>query len=370
MQITRGKIPGAQKVLIYGPEGIGKSTLASRFPDPLYIDTEGSTRHMDVRRLPAPESWTMLMEQVAYVIANPTSCKTLVIDTADWAEALCIHHVCAKARVGGIEDFGYGKGYTYLAEEFGNLLNRLSDVVERGIHVVLTAHSHIRKFEQPDEAAAYDRWELKLQKKTAPMVREWCDAVLFVNYKTIVVKSEDTKKAKGAGGRERVLYTTHAAAWDAKNRWNLPDEVPVGDGKALPKAIADALAAHGPQAKATPEAARPQAPKPTAVVETDTPKPDAVVEVEVTPDALATGAPEPRLKALYDLMALGGATEADVRAAVASPSATKPGYFPLQTEITAYPQDFVDGVLVASWPKVLTRINELKELASAEVPFE
>jgi len=242
VQITRGKIPGAQKVLIYGPEGIGKSTLASRFPDPLYIDTEGSTRHMDVRRLPAPESWTMLMEQVAYVIANPTSCKTLVIDTADWAEELCIHHVCAKARVDGLEDFGYGRGYRYIAEEFGRLLNRLSDVVERGIHVVLTAHSHIRKFEQPDEAAAYDRWELKLQKKTAPMVREWCDAVLFANYKTIAVKSEDTKKAKGAGGRERILYTTHAAAWDAKNRWGLPDEVPVGDGKALPKAIAEAIA--------------------------------------------------------------------------------------------------------------------------------
>ena len=87
MQITRGKQPGAQKVVLYGPEGIGKSTFASKFPDPVFIDTEGSTRHLDVARLPKPSSWNLLMSAVKYVRDNPSVCKTLVIDTLDWAEA-------------------------------------------------------------------------------------------------------------------------------------------------------------------------------------------------------------------------------------------------------------------------------------------
>lgn len=123
MEITRGKIASAQKIVIYGPEGIGKSTFASQFPDPVFIDTEGSTKHMDVARFPKPSSWTMLLEEVKQVRDCPSCCKTLVIDTADWAEQLCINHVCGKAKKSGIEDFGYGKGYIYVAEEFGKLLN-------------------------------------------------------------------------------------------------------------------------------------------------------------------------------------------------------------------------------------------------------
>ena len=100
----------------------------------------------------------MLIEQVKYVKNNPNICKTLVIDTADWAELLCIDDICARFKKGGIEEFGYGKGYVYLAEEFGRLLNLLEDLIETGINVVLTAHAQMRKFEQPDEMGAYDRW--------------------------------------------------------------------------------------------------------------------------------------------------------------------------------------------------------------------
>ena len=90
MEITKGKIPCAKKTVIYGPEGIGKSTFASKFPDPVFIDTEGSTKDMDVARLPAPSSWSMVLEEVRYVIQNPSICKTLVIDTADCAAQLYV----------------------------------------------------------------------------------------------------------------------------------------------------------------------------------------------------------------------------------------------------------------------------------------
>lgn len=229
MNITRGKQARAQRVIIYGTEGIGKSTLAAQFPEPLFIDTEGSTSNMDVARMDKPDSWEMLLNQIAFVKANPTVCKTLIVDTIDWAEALAIESVCTLYGKTGIEEFGYGNGYTYVREEFGRFLNKLQEIVDLGIHVVLTAHSQIRKFEQPDEFGSYDRYELKLGKKTAsqtaPLIKEWGDMVLFCNYKTIVMKNE-SKKNKAQGG-QRVMYTTHTPSWDAKNRFGLKEELPM-----------------------------------------------------------------------------------------------------------------------------------------------
>ena len=106
MEIIRGKIPCAKKVVIYGPEGIGKSTFASQFPDPVFIDTEGSTNSMDVARLPKASSWQMILQQVDYVRTHPEVCKTLVIDTIAWAEAMCVQHICDSLRKNGIEEFG------------------------------------------------------------------------------------------------------------------------------------------------------------------------------------------------------------------------------------------------------------------------
>lgn len=115
MEIITGKQATALKIVVYGPEGIGKSTFASKFPRPVFIDTEGSTKHMEVARTPRPTSWAMLMEQVRYFRDRPGEYGTLVIDTADWAEQLCITDLCARSKKPGIEDFGYGKGYRLLA---------------------------------------------------------------------------------------------------------------------------------------------------------------------------------------------------------------------------------------------------------------
>lgn len=360
MNITSGKIPSAQKVVIYGPEGIGKSQLAALFPDPLFVDVEGSTKHLDVKRLDTPASWTMLMEELAWVQLNPQSCRTLVIDTADWAEQLCVSHVCAVAHVSGIEDFGYGKGYTYLSEEFGNLLNRLSDVVDAGVNVVLTAHTAIRKFEQPDEAAAYDRWELKLGKKTAPLLKEWSDMVLFANYQTFAVTDAKTKKAKAAGGK-RVLFTSHTPAFDAKNRHELPAEIPFEGIKALPAELAAAVPAI--EMTATP------APK-TIAETTDFQATTVDQHNDAATVAKAIGALRgedvdgPDLAKLHQLMEASDVTEADVRAIVAAK-----GYFPVTTPLAKYPADFIEGVLVGAWTQVLAGINAARQTELDSVPF-
>ena len=122
--VTAGVQDSPVKTVLYGPEGIGKSTFASHFPDPVFIDTEGGTKRLNVKRLPQPTSWAMLLDEVAEVRKGSVPCGTLVIDTADWAERLCIQAVCAKAKVNGIEDFGYGKGYTYVRKSSASCWTR------------------------------------------------------------------------------------------------------------------------------------------------------------------------------------------------------------------------------------------------------
>ena len=98
MKITSGKVIRPQKVVIYGSEGIGKTSMAARFPNPLFIDTEGGTAQLDVRRIEKPSSFAELISVVKEVAANPTLCKTLILDTADWAELSCIVDLCAKYK--------------------------------------------------------------------------------------------------------------------------------------------------------------------------------------------------------------------------------------------------------------------------------
>lgn len=224
MNIIKGKLTRAYRIVIAGVEGIGKTTFASKAPDPLFIDLEGGSDFMDVARVEPPKDWKELLEIIDEVVADPTICKTLVIDTGDKAEMYCIAHICEKFKKNGLEDFGYGKGYTYLKEEYVNLLQKLDKVVAAGINVIINAHVALRKFEQPDEQGAYDRYELKMSKQVAPLVKEWTDIMLFANYKLFVNKGEGMDKNKVSGGK-RVMYATHHPCWDAKNRHGLPDEM-------------------------------------------------------------------------------------------------------------------------------------------------
>ena len=372
MQITRGKRARAQKVVIYGPEGIGKSSFASQFPDPVFIDTEGSTDNMDVARLDKPTSWTMLVNEIAFIKANPTECKTLIVDTVDWAEQLAVAHVCSQHGKQGIEDFGWGKGYTYVQEEIGRFLNALSDLVDMGINVVLTAHAQIKKFEQPDEMGSYDRYELKLGQKTgsktAPLVKEWADMVLFANYKTLVMTTDNGKK-KAQGG-ERVMYTNHRPAWDAKNRHGLPDEMPfnyagiahifVGQQQA-PQPQVEQFQTVTPE----PQQTAPQAPEPIQEelpldmsTVGEAPQNEGPVEQQVVPAQYHASLP----KSLTDLISQNNVTEEELQKV-----AYIRGHFPLGTPIENFPPDYWD-MIVSHWQATMEVIqNQVR--ADPELPF-
>jgi hypothetical protein len=247
LQILTGRIARPQKAVVFGPEGIGKSTLAAQFPAPVFLDTESGTHHLDVARLPAPKSWDDVTKSITALATEPHEFKTLVIDTVDWLEKLLAEHVCKLANKASIEDFGYGKGYIVLAEEFAKFLASLEPLLRRGIHILLLAHTKIVKFEQPEAAGAYDRYELKLTKQVGPLVKEWCDVLLFANYFTKVAENDSGRK-RGVGGRERKLYTTHSAAWDAKNRHGFDEVLPFEFAAIAPAFGASAPAAQAPAA--------------------------------------------------------------------------------------------------------------------------
>ena len=299
LKISTGRISRAVKCVVYGSEGIGKSTFASHFPDPLFIDTEGGTAQMDVRRVAAPQNWGELLADIMEVAATPDLCRTLVVDTADWAESLAVAHVCLKNNVKNIESFGYGKGYTYLAEEWQRFLSACDTCITHGINVVVVAHAKMRKQELPDETGAFDRWEMKLSRQVAPLLKEWADLLLFLNYKTTVVTTENNSR-KAQGGR-RVMYATHHPCWDAKNRFGLPDEMPLDFGQI----------AHIFQA------------------------------------------PEKPVETLRRLMAGAGITEDDLRALVASK-----GHYSADVGIDEYPESFITGWCLKYFENIVETIKE------------
>lgn len=358
MEVISGKIEKAKKVVLYGPEGIGKSSLAMQFPKPIFIDTEGSTTELTVDRLPKPTSWTMLHQQVDWVMQQVGRFESLVIDTIDWAEMFCIESVCSSHNKKGIEDFGYGNGYVYVKEEFGRFLNKLSDVIDVGINVILTAHSQIVKFEQPDEMGAYDRYQLKLGKKTssqtAPLVKEWADMVLFMNYKTFSVAVDDKGKKHKAQGGTRTIYATHHPAWDAKNRHGLPDEFPMDYAN-----IAH-IFNKAPQTPAAPmQSTQPIVPVEQPVTQQIQPQTQVQPETASTPP-VQTSAPttlDPAIPpSLRDLMAGSGVSEEEIQVVV-----SQKGYYPMETPIVNYDSSFIEGVLVGAWQQVYGMVEDFRK---------
>lgn len=369
-EITRGKQNKALRCLIYGVEGVGKTTLAAQFPDPLFIDCEGGIDFMDdVARFPRPTSWQQLILEVQQVIQDPSCCKTLIIDTIDWAEAKAIEQICAAYQVKGIEDFGWSKGYTYLHEEIGRLLNLLNDVRDKGINVVLTAHMNIRTVTLPDEQGSYDRYELKLKSakngNNCQLVKEWADMVLFLNFKQFVVEDSKTKKSKVTGGRQRVMYANHTAAWDAKNRFGLPDELPL-DFKAIAHLFTHVKTSEekvkelfGPsQVEVVTE--QKTEPKPAETI--PTPAEAAANPTQYLWQPVPYTATEKeemsRLpKALQDLMRANMVHPDEIQKAVSDK-----GYFPRDMDIDKYAPDFIQGCLIGAWPSVLKMIQDDRDL--------
>lgn len=354
MNITKGIISKPVKVCVYGVEGIGKTTFASQFPEPLFFDLDKGSAQLDVSRVTDITSWPLLLNGIKEIYDNPTICKTLVIDTADAAERMCIDYICGKFNKKGIEDFGYGAGYTYLTEEFARFLVQLDACIGQGINVVVLAHAVLKTVTLPEEMGTYDHWELKLSSKTtnkvAPLVKEWADLLLFANYKTILI--EDGTRKKAAGGK-RIMYTTHTTFADAKNRFSLAEELPF-DYNEIARLIPNGTA---PGVKPMQEKKQDTKRKTVKKSEPESTVPVQNTDIPATSTAKKTV--NPVLQKVYDLMKQEHITEEQIRKAVAMK-----GYFPEDMPMKDYPADFIDGVLIGAWEQIKTFI-----LNNISVPF-
>jgi hypothetical protein len=231
--IKIGPVTRAQRITIYGPNGIGKSTLAAAFPDPLFLDTEDGSTHLNVARIQAsePETFFDALRQLAN---EEHRYQTLVVDTGDGSEKHLRYRICKRHKMAGIEDFGYGRGWTYLREEFDLFLTGCLDrFIRQGIHVVVVGHSTVKRVQPPGLGDSYDRFELKIDMVNSNRLKEWSDAVLFINWDTRVVENTEGRR-RGVGGRDRVIYTQHSASYDAKNRVGLPEKVKCQFAELLP----------------------------------------------------------------------------------------------------------------------------------------
>lgn len=351
MNIVKGKLPHPVKCVLYGPEGIGKTTFASRWPRPLFLDFEGGTGRLEVDRI-VVKSFPELEQVMVGIASDHGDYRTLVFDTADWLDRMVSAAVCDAAGKKGIEDFGYGKGFTYLGEKWSSFLDRLNRFSESsGMHVLFLAHAMLRKFEQPDEAGAYDRWELKCCKTVSPLLKEWADALLFANYKTIVT-ANDGGKAKAVGGK-RVVYTSHHPCWDAKNRFNLPPELSLEPDKLAPElaaAIRENMTVAPPTAPAKPEAETERKPEPPAAT-----PPPAPPSPPAPPAPAADPEKEEALRKLNTLMEMGGIHPSELAAEVA-----RKGVCPADTPIEQYNVATLKRI-VSGWDTIKNNIMQHKE---------
>lgn len=235
IQKTTGKPP---RILIYGPQKIGKSSFGALADRPIFIQTEDGLDAINVDCFPLTtltdnggQGFKGVMNNLESLLKEPHDFGTVVIDSLDWFEPMVWEQACRETGKGHIEEIGggYGKGFSYaldLWREYITALEKLRE--ERGMTIIQIAHAQIRKFENP-ETDIYDRYEIKLHKSAGSLMMEHSDIIIFANYYVGVKKEEKTMSKEGrkraVGTGERILYTEERPAFMAGNRYSLPSEI-------------------------------------------------------------------------------------------------------------------------------------------------
>lgn len=218
------------RIVLHGPHGVGKTTFGARAPAPIVLPTEEGLGRLQVPHFPLLRTYDQVMEAIGVLYQEEHGYSTAVLDSVDWMESLVWAKTCAREGWDNIEAPGYGKGYVAAESEWRELLEGLNALrMERGMAIILIAHSDIRRFNAPD-TEPYDRYQIKLQARAAARVEEWADCVLFANFRTYTTHTKvefDKKVTRGTGTGERVLYTEERPAFKAKNRYALPPELPL-----------------------------------------------------------------------------------------------------------------------------------------------
>ena len=227
----------APRVLIYGSHGLGKTTFGAGAPSPIFILTEDGLGSIKSEHFPLATAFQHVLDAISSLYSEDHKFQTVVLDSLDWLDNLIWLDINAKHDQ---KDLAYGKGAMIAAEYWRNLLEGLNALRDnKNMAVILIAHSEIKRFDSP-EVEPYDRYQPKLQARSSALVQEWCDAVLFANFKTIVKKDDvgfNKTVSRGITTGERLIYTTEKPAYLAKNRFGLPESIPL-EWSAFAEAIA------------------------------------------------------------------------------------------------------------------------------------
>ena len=216
------------RIILYGLHGLGKSTLGSKAPSPIFLPTEDGLGEIDVPHFPLITAYDEFIDDLSMLVTEDHDYKACVVDTLDWLEQLIWKKVCEEQDppVESIEYIGYAKGYIFALKHWDKILRGLDALRKKGMIILLLAHNEIKTFSPPD-GENYDRYQIKLHHKAANKLQEWADAVLFATYKVYVNKaSPKAQKGKAIGSGERIIYTEERPAWKAKNRYSMPFEIP------------------------------------------------------------------------------------------------------------------------------------------------
>ncbi|HWJ89056.1 MAG TPA: ATP-binding protein [Pelagibacterium sp.] len=231
---TRSNNP--PRTVIYGVDGVGKTSLAAEFPGPvIYLPTEGETPPSDVE-LTTPgvvESFHGLLDIFGELLTEEHDFRTVVVDSLDGLEPLIWKATCARLGVESIEAVGYGRGYIEADAEWTEYLQAVSALSRAGIYVVQLAHPEIIRFDSPT-SDPYSRYTIKLHRRANALVREQADIVAFVNYRISLKEKEvgfNKKVSRAEGGNERLVHLNEKPGFVAKNRHSMPDSIPFKKGQ-------------------------------------------------------------------------------------------------------------------------------------------
>jgi hypothetical protein len=238
--VVSGRQTGAQRLLVYGPGGVGKTELCTLAPKPIILDLENGSRKFDVARVEGIETFNDVRSWLASDECTPFD--SVWIDTGTKLEELGLAHIIATVphekpgvKITGIESYGFGKGYRHLYEVMSLVLQDCDRLIRKGKHVGIIAHSCTNEAPNPT-GENWLRYEPRLQHpKKENSVRErvfgWADHALFVGYDVAA-----TKDGKGVGSGTRTIYTSELPSHIAKTRGafsaneEVPASMPYGKG--------------------------------------------------------------------------------------------------------------------------------------------
>lgn len=226
------------RIMVYGVEGVGKSTLGAKSDKPIFISPEGGCDQLrDIEGNPVIEmdgitDWDSLKNAIHQLLNEAHDFKTLVIDSADWIESLAHSKIIAGSGKSIITcNGGYGAGYRQSQNMHKALIEDLAKLREqRGMNIVVTAHAHVKPVKDPSSMDDYDGYEIKAHEFVSSLWREWVDGLFFVRFHTVTESADGKTKARALTDGRRVLYTVKQPAFQAKNRYGMPPELTFTEG--------------------------------------------------------------------------------------------------------------------------------------------